>query len=206
MFKLAYSPLCDGFCLFSLGLHISCSVQFTQCFLIRWYPPPLLCHCYSAVTCDSIMHRLLASLRRHCVPHSARGDDFGLLARLRRHPILVTCISSGLLYRGIAHVPGNRGAAVYRPTHNTAVRTPLSAGGDVLLYSNDGACKGTTSHDAHRRSNESRIDRLFQLRQSIEQELPLMFEKNLLELPPHLIDDRTVVCLQSTRGNTYYLR
>ncbi|CAL8094914.1 unnamed protein product [Calicophoron daubneyi] len=147
---------------------------------------------FAGYSCNAMLRRLI-SLRPSMSSEGLATGSF--ISRLRRHPVLWTCVSSGLLYRGYLALPrrpivrkSNDRKSLFYASHN-----------DFVFHSNSGI-------PSHESTGDSRAVRMNNLRQAVEHELPAFFEKNWLDVPSELFDSSTVFSLQLTDGRVHKIR
>ncbi|KAF8570161.1 hypothetical protein P879_02892 [Paragonimus westermani] len=122
-------------------------------------------------------------------------QKLGFLCLFRKHPILLACLSSGLVYRGYVAVLQHH---VLRIPQNSLHHVNQLLGG-YTLYSDGGAAKGQPD-------NTARMERMVVLRQAIENELPQFFERSLFDLPSGLFDPGTIVSIERKDGSVHVFR
>ncbi|KAF7256925.1 hypothetical protein EG68_05698 [Paragonimus skrjabini miyazakii] len=122
-------------------------------------------------------------------------QKLGFLCLLRKHPILLACLSSGLVYRGYVALLQHH---VLRIPQNSLHHVNQLFGG-YAFYSDGGAAKGQPD-------NTARMERMIALRQAIENELPQFFERSLFDLPSGLFDPGTIVSVERKDGSVHVFR
>ncbi|KER34240.1 hypothetical protein T265_12453 [Opisthorchis viverrini] len=138
------------------------------------------------------MFRRFISLR--CTGSNDTFHRLGLLYRLRKHSVLLACISSGLLYRGYVALPQPQFIQICQNPHRYKVQLSEY----FALYSFD----GTSGSDP---KENIRVERMLILRQKLEEELPSLFEKGLLHIPSSFLDPTTVVSFERSNGKVHTL-
>lgn len=128
------------------------------------------------------MYRLLKNLKSVDVSTS-----------FKRHPILLACLSSGILYQSYRTLPRHKDVIcqtnkIFKPHvyNQTFLSNNSNKSGDVI--------------------NQLRMNRLLDLHRVIETELPIFFDTNTFEFSEKLFDPDTIVYFENSNGLVYTLR
>ncbi|CAH8500165.1 unnamed protein product [Heterobilharzia americana] len=143
------------------------------------------------------MFRWLTPFRRYSRSTLKELDS---LHKIRKYPILLGCLSSGILYHNfMAH--NNTMTSIENKPKQKGTEHPIFE--DLILLFNE----GNSDQSSNKLPNEAKMDRLLKLNQEIEDELPLFFEKGLFdEVPKNLLDSDTVVYYQRKNGSVHELK
>ncbi|CAH8839548.1 unnamed protein product [Trichobilharzia szidati] len=144
------------------------------------------------------MFRWLIPFRRNSRDALRELDS---LQKLRKYPILLGCLSSGILYHNYVSQSRPSSITLIENKHIQKATVHPIFEDLILLFSDD------KNYASNKPSNEAKMDRLVKLNQEIEDELPLFFEKGFFdEVPKNLLDPDTVVYYQRKNGSVHQLK
>ncbi|TPP64407.1 hypothetical protein FGIG_06235 [Fasciola gigantica] len=138
-------------------------------------------------------------IRKLILPRSLITEDFsdkiGFLQKLKKYPVLLACLSSGLLYRSYVTLSQ---PAIYRKQQTLSVFLPHSRGQFALYSDGQSGPQNTAS--------SPKIQRLGKLKQAIEEQIPQFFEQSFFQFPSDLVDPNTVLQVERKNGKVYQIR
>ncbi|VDP95834.1 unnamed protein product [Trichobilharzia regenti] len=144
------------------------------------------------------MFRWLIPFRRNSRDAFRELDS---LQKIRKYPILLGCLSSGILYHNYVSQSQPSSITLVENKHIQKATVHPIFEDLILLFSDD------KNYPSNKPPNEAKMDRLVKLNQEIEDELPLFFEKGFFdEVPKNLLDPDTVVYYQRKNGSVHQLK
>ncbi|CAH8612013.1 unnamed protein product [Dicrocoelium dendriticum] len=134
------------------------------------------------------MSRRVTSLQTLIEENYSKKCNF--LNRWRRHSILLACISSGFLYHRYIALPQPPVPKSSYKSRTSVIPLPPD---HVMFAANEPA-------------KDSRTERLLTLRNAVESELPLLFERRLSDFSSTFMDPGTIVLVERKNGVTHTIR